>query len=177
MAGSKMAGSKMAGPEMAGSEMTGSETRQKERKALPDCRKCRSHKVTWDRNQPHACLFFSFKSYHLPAVEVYNSTGMACPQYRLAEKHAQRAMEEKNRFQDRVTNGGPAGRKTGMYSDTGQLLPPAESGPKEGAQDSAEDTAKLGANTEREGPEAGAERAPKTGGKFGQILGEKGILL
>ncbi|MEM9423451.1 MAG: hypothetical protein AAF975_01525 [Spirochaetota bacterium] len=142
------------------------------RKALPTCQKCRSYKVTWDSRQPHACRFFGFKSYLLPAQEVYNSTGMACPQYRLAPAHM----------------GASPGRRQ-------HLRQPGQEGNAE-LLDSADSRSfvpdmRREASLELRRPVDGAAQrigetreTPKPSGKTpgkparpGQILGERGILL
>ena len=89
-------------------------------KSLPPCQKCQSYKVTWDSGQPHACLFFNFKSYLLPALEVYHSTGMACPQYRLAKHHKQ-TPQFQNYLEVQGTNQINQVTELPLYSASGQL--------------------------------------------------------
>ncbi len=92
-------------------------------KILPLCQKCQSYKVTWDSSQPHACLFFNFKSTLLPAIEVYNSTGMACPQYRLS-KHQKQPLQFQSYLAMQVANQPKQHTELSLYSASGQLLEP-----------------------------------------------------
>lgn len=44
-----------------------------------DCRKCKYYHVTWDRQRPHGCRGFGFKSRMLPSLVVRRATpGKEC---------------------------------------------------------------------------------------------------
>jgi hypothetical protein len=42
------------------------------------CRECRYYLVTWDRSFPHGCRAHKFKSKKLPALEVFEASGLQC---------------------------------------------------------------------------------------------------
>ena len=43
-----------------------------------NCKKCKYYFVTWDKNKPHGCKVFGFKSPNIPSIVVRQSSGMAC---------------------------------------------------------------------------------------------------
>jgi len=47
------------------------------------CQKCEYYHVTWDKNKPHGCKFFGFKSKILPSMEVRNNSGINCNNFKL----------------------------------------------------------------------------------------------
>ena len=178
--------------------------RQSERKTLPVCQKCVYYKVTWDSLQPHACLFFDFKSMQLPAVEVCNSTGMACPQFRLSQVHARQAAAQKNGFRSHVGNSvknlsqkvlpvnapleDAALGDAPHYSASGELSPPAPTSPTSPASPMVQDATRESANKSwgdqqevsekpQEAPSSGVRAPVSRSAQLGRILGERGILL
>ncbi|MBN2628610.1 MAG: hypothetical protein JXA95_18245 [Spirochaetales bacterium] len=46
-----------------------------------DCLKCSHYYVTWDRNFPHGCRLFDFKTGGSPSREVLKATGQSCPSF------------------------------------------------------------------------------------------------
>ncbi len=52
-----------------------------------DCRKCKFYEVTWDRQRPHGCRGFGFKSHRLPSLVVRRATpGKECLLYERSPK-------------------------------------------------------------------------------------------
>lgn len=47
-------------------------------KRVPACSRCRFYFVTWDREAPHGCRAFGFKSRKRPSWEVYRTSGAHC---------------------------------------------------------------------------------------------------
>ncbi len=45
------------------------------------CQRCRYYYVTWEKNQPHGCRAYGFKSQFLPSVVVKQSSGSDCSFY------------------------------------------------------------------------------------------------
>lgn len=43
-----------------------------------DCFKCRYFKVTWDSQNPRACMAYGFKTRQVPSIVVKQSSGMEC---------------------------------------------------------------------------------------------------
>ena len=42
------------------------------------CQRCKFYYVTWEKNKPHGCKAYSFKSQAVPSVVVKQSSGMDC---------------------------------------------------------------------------------------------------
>jgi len=49
------------------------------------CQKCKWYKVSWDKNKPHQCTLFGFKSKILPSIEVQKNSGIKCNNFELKE--------------------------------------------------------------------------------------------
>ncbi len=47
------------------------------------CQKCKYYFVTWEKNKPHGCKAFNFKSKQLPSMAVKQSSGMSCSLFQL----------------------------------------------------------------------------------------------
>jgi len=47
------------------------------------CQRCKFYYVTWEKNKPHGCRAYSFKSQTLPSVIVKQSSGLDCNFYEL----------------------------------------------------------------------------------------------
>ncbi|MGM0444665.1 MAG: uracil-DNA glycosylase [Fibrobacterota bacterium] len=47
-----------------------------------NCRRCVNYYVTWDRNAPHGCRAYGFKSRVIPSIVVRKSSGAPCRLYR-----------------------------------------------------------------------------------------------
>jgi len=45
------------------------------------CQRCKSYYVTWEKNKPHGCRAYGFKSQAMPSVVVKQSSGSACNFY------------------------------------------------------------------------------------------------
>ena len=45
------------------------------------CQKCKSYYVTWEKNKPHGCRAYGFKSQVIPAIVVKRSSGLDCTLY------------------------------------------------------------------------------------------------
>jgi hypothetical protein len=45
------------------------------------CQKCIYYYVTWEKNKPHGCNAYGFKSQQLPSVVVKNSSKLDCSFY------------------------------------------------------------------------------------------------
>ncbi|MBA1433114.1 MAG: uracil-DNA glycosylase [Epsilonproteobacteria bacterium] len=43
-----------------------------------NCRRCTYYFVTWEKNQPHGCKAYGFKSAQLPSMVVQKSSGSEC---------------------------------------------------------------------------------------------------
>jgi hypothetical protein len=43
-----------------------------------NCKICKYYFVTWNKNKPHGCKAFGFKSLNIPSIVVRQSSGMAC---------------------------------------------------------------------------------------------------
>lgn len=54
-----------------------------------NCMNCTHYYVTWDKNFPHGCKLFAFKSGKLPSLLVLESTGDKCKNHELKKKRAQ----------------------------------------------------------------------------------------
>ena len=46
------------------------------------CQKCIYYFVTWEKNKPHGCKAYSFKSMQLPSIVVKQSSGSICKFYK-----------------------------------------------------------------------------------------------
>jgi len=46
------------------------------------CQKCKYYFVTWEKNKPHGCKAYNFKSMQLPSIVVKQSSGSACKFYK-----------------------------------------------------------------------------------------------
>jgi hypothetical protein len=53
-----------------------------------DCRRCRHYAVTWDRDAPHGCRVYGFKSRRLPSLVVRESAGSDCAAFAEARRRA-----------------------------------------------------------------------------------------
>lgn len=45
------------------------------------CQKCKFYFVTWEKNKPHGCKAFNFKSKQIPSMAVFQSSGSPCSMY------------------------------------------------------------------------------------------------
>ena len=45
------------------------------------CQRCKSYYVTWEKNKPHGCRAYGFKSKEMPSVVVKQSSGLICSLY------------------------------------------------------------------------------------------------
>lgn len=43
-----------------------------------NCRKCQFYFVTWEKEKPHGCKAFGFKSAQIPSIVVFQSSGVDC---------------------------------------------------------------------------------------------------
>ncbi len=43
-----------------------------------NCRRCKHYFVTWEKNQPHGCRAYGFKSAQIPSMVVLKSSGESC---------------------------------------------------------------------------------------------------
>jgi len=48
-----------------------------------NCRRCIHYFVTWQKNQPHGCRQYGFKSAQIPSMVVLNSSGVPCQFFQL----------------------------------------------------------------------------------------------
>lgn len=55
-----------------------------------DCFKCRFFKVTWDPQNPRACMAYGFKTRQLPSVVVKQSSGMECLKFASKQESEER---------------------------------------------------------------------------------------
>jgi hypothetical protein len=46
------------------------------------CQKCIYYFITWEKNKPHGCKAYNFKSQQLPSVVVKQSSGTNCNFYK-----------------------------------------------------------------------------------------------
>jgi hypothetical protein len=65
------------------------------------CRECRYYLVTWDVSFPHGCRAHTFKSKKIPAMEVYEASGLQCLLF--APKKSRAVVEAAEPAMDRVT--------------------------------------------------------------------------
>jgi len=42
------------------------------------CQRCKYYYVTWEKNKPHGCKAYGFKSQTLPSIVVKRSSGIDC---------------------------------------------------------------------------------------------------
>ena len=47
-----------------------------------NCKRCSYYYVTWDKNQPHGCKAFGFKSKAIPSIEVLKNSAKPCTYYK-----------------------------------------------------------------------------------------------
>lgn len=47
------------------------------------CQRCKFYFVTWEKNKPHGCKAYGFKSLALPAIVVKQSSGVDCSFFEL----------------------------------------------------------------------------------------------
>lgn len=47
-----------------------------------NCRRCQFYFVTWQKNQPHGCKAYGFKSQQIPSLVVFQSSGMDCSMFK-----------------------------------------------------------------------------------------------
>jgi len=45
------------------------------------CQRCKYYYVTWEKNKPHGCRAYGFKSQNLPSIVVKQSSGSDCNFY------------------------------------------------------------------------------------------------
>ena len=45
------------------------------------CQQCKSYYVTWEKNKPHGCKAYGFKSQSIPSIVVKQSSGTICNLY------------------------------------------------------------------------------------------------
>ncbi|PHO12106.1 uracil-DNA glycosylase [Malaciobacter marinus] len=45
------------------------------------CQKCLYYYVTWEKERPHGCKAYGFKSQLIPSIVVKNSSGKPCSFY------------------------------------------------------------------------------------------------
>jgi len=50
------------------------------------CQKCKYYYVTWEKNKPHGCKAYGFKSQVVPSVVVKQSSGTSCGFYQIKIK-------------------------------------------------------------------------------------------
>ena len=43
-----------------------------------NCRRCEFYFVTWEKNKPHGCKAYGFKSQQIPSLVVFQSSGTDC---------------------------------------------------------------------------------------------------
>ena len=43
-----------------------------------NCRKCKYYFVTWQKDKPHGCKAYGFKSQQIPSMVVFQSSGTKC---------------------------------------------------------------------------------------------------
>jgi len=51
------------------------------------CQKCIYYFVTWEKNKPHGCKAYNFKSLQLPSLVVKQSSGISCNFYQIKNKN------------------------------------------------------------------------------------------
>jgi len=47
-----------------------------------NCRRCVHYFVTWEKNKPHGCKAYGFKSPQIPSIVVFQSSGVECSLFR-----------------------------------------------------------------------------------------------
>jgi len=47
------------------------------------CQKCTFYYVTWEKNKPHGCKAYGFKSQQIPSIVVKQSSGTPCSLYQI----------------------------------------------------------------------------------------------
>ncbi len=45
------------------------------------CQKCTYYFVTWEKNRPHGCKAYGFKSKQIPSIVVIQNSGIDCSFY------------------------------------------------------------------------------------------------
>ena len=50
-----------------------------------NCRRCEFYFVTWEKNKPHGCKAYGFKSQQIPSLVVFQSSGTDCSLFK--QKH------------------------------------------------------------------------------------------
>ena len=45
------------------------------------CQQCKYYFITWEKNKPHGCKAYGFKSLQIPAMVVKKNSGMQCGLY------------------------------------------------------------------------------------------------
>jgi len=48
-----------------------------------NCRRCLYYYVTWEKDKPHGCKAYNFKSKQIPSMVVFQSSGVDCAMFRL----------------------------------------------------------------------------------------------
>lgn len=47
-----------------------------------NCKKCKYYFVTWEKQRPHGCRAYGFKSPQIPSMVVFQSSGYDCCQFK-----------------------------------------------------------------------------------------------
>lgn len=50
------------------------------------CQKCKYYFITWEKNRPHGCHAYGFKSLQIPSAVVKQSSGTRCSFYELKKR-------------------------------------------------------------------------------------------
>ncbi len=50
------------------------------------CQKCKYYYVTWEKNKPHGCKAYGFKSASIPSLVVKQSSGIQCSFYEIKNR-------------------------------------------------------------------------------------------
>ena len=48
-----------------------------------NCRRCEYYFVTWEKNKPHGCKAYGFKSQQIPSLVVFQSSGTDCSLFKM----------------------------------------------------------------------------------------------
>ncbi|WP_294960896.1 uracil-DNA glycosylase [Sulfurimonas sp.] len=46
-----------------------------------NCRRCQYYFVTWEKDKPHGCKAYGFKSLQIPSIVVFQSSGTDCSMF------------------------------------------------------------------------------------------------
>jgi hypothetical protein len=47
-----------------------------------NCKVCQHYFVTWEKNRPHGCRAYGFKSPQIPSIVVFQSSGNDCTMFK-----------------------------------------------------------------------------------------------